>query len=119
MSSSRVYNKRMVVYEVNLSIDREIEREYRSWLDDHVRRILALPGFTGARLYRRDPAAEEAGADDGRVHLTVQYALVDRAALAAYLEHHAPALRRDGLDRFSGRSDASRRVLDEERVYRA
>jgi len=79
----------MVVYEVNLSIDREIERKYRSWLDDHVRRILALPVHGRAALPPR-PAAEEAGADDGRVHLTVQYALVDRAALAAYLEHHAP-----------------------------
>ena len=30
----------MVVYEVNLSIDREIEQDDRTWLDDRVRRIL-------------------------------------------------------------------------------
>ena len=108
----------MVVYEVNLSIDREIERDYRAWLDEHVRRILALPGFTGARLFRRDPA-DEGRSDEGRVHLTVQYALVDRAALEAYLEQHAPALRREGLERFPGRFAATRRILDEESVFGA
>ena len=108
----------MVVYEVNLAVDREIEADYRSWLDDHVRRILALPGFTGARLFRRDPS-DEGRPDEGRVHLTVQYALADRAALAAYLDQHAPALRREGLERFPGRFVATRRILDEERAYGA
>jgi hypothetical protein len=33
-----------VVYEVKLAVDREIEQDDRSGLDDHVRRILALRG---------------------------------------------------------------------------
>ncbi|MCU0231636.1 MAG: DUF4286 family protein [Acidobacteria bacterium] len=108
----------MVVYEVNLSVDGAIEREFCAWLDDHVRRIVALPGFTGARLLRRDPAVEDLP-DDGRVPLTVQYTLRDRAALADYLERHAPALRREGLQRFPGRFQATRRVLEPERDYGA
>jgi hypothetical protein len=108
----------MVVYEVNLSVDGEIEAEFRAWFDDHVRQILALPGFTGARLFRRDPA-EEDGPGEGRLLLTVQYALTGRAALDDYLAQHAPALRREGLLRFPGRFTATRRVLDEERAYGA
>src|SRR5687767_12455627 len=39
-----------VIYEVNLAVDREIAVEYRSWLVKHVQEMLALPGFTGARI---------------------------------------------------------------------
>lgn len=96
-----------VVYEVNLDLDAAIEGEYRAWLDAHVREILAIDGFTGARVF----AINEPAAGDGRVALCVQYALRDPAALDAYLREHAPRLRADGLARFGGRFTATRRVL--------
>jgi hypothetical protein len=42
----------MVDGEVNLSVDREIEEDCRSWRGGRMRRILALPGFTGTRRTR-------------------------------------------------------------------
>ncbi|MFT3808139.1 DUF4286 family protein [Arenimonas sp.] len=96
-----------LVYEVNLSVRRDIEADYRAWLDAHVREILALPGFTGATVFeRREPPAA-----DGEFCLCVHYRLRDEAALADYLRDHAPRLRADGTARFGEKFRADRRVL--------
>jgi hypothetical protein len=97
----------VITYEVNLFVQRAIEPGFRTWLDAHVREILALPGFTGARVYERlePPPAE------GELVLCTQYHLADEAALANYLREFAPAMRADGLDRFGDRFRAERRVL--------
>lgn len=96
-----------VVYEVNLDVDASIADDYRAWLEGHIREILALPGFIGARLAQVDDPA----APSGRVALCVQYTLRDAAALDAYLRDHAPRLRAEGQARFDGRFSAQRRVL--------
>ncbi|GAB2627165.1 DUF4286 family protein [Novilysobacter erysipheiresistens] len=96
-----------VVYEVNLDIDADVIAAYRRWLDAHVAEICALPGFTGARVFEVvEPATAE-----GRVALCVQYLLRDAAALDDYLADHAARMRADGLARFGGRFNASRRIL--------
>lgn len=66
-----------VVYEVELDVDAAVIADYRAWLDAHVAAILALPGFTGARVFE----IAEPPAADGRVALCVQYTLRDPAAL--------------------------------------
>lgn len=98
-----------VVYEVNLEIDAAIEHDYRDWLAAHIDVILALPGFTAARLFEQD----EPAAEPGRFRLCVQYTLVDAAALARYLAEHAPRMREEGIARFGTRFSATRRVLRE------
>jgi heme-degrading monooxygenase HmoA len=98
----------VIVYEVNLFVQRAIEPEYRAWFDAHVREMVALPGFEGAELFeRRDPAAA-----DGEFALCVHYRMRDAAALDAYLREHAPRLRADGVARFGARFRAERRVLE-------
>lgn len=96
-----------VVYEVNLDVDAAVTADYRVWLDAHVVEILALPGFTGARVFE---VAEPPAADD-RIALCVQYTLRDAAALDSYLHGHAARMRADGVARFGGRFTASRRIL--------
>ncbi|HEY0504735.1 MAG TPA: DUF4286 family protein [Lysobacter sp.] len=95
-----------VVYEVLLDVDADVEVAFREWLDDHVRQIVALPGFMDARLSRVD----DPPALPGRLSLCVQYTLHDAAALDAYLRDHAPRMRADGQARFGGRFSAQRRV---------
>ena len=97
----------VVVYEVNLEVETSIADGYREWLEAHVAAILALPGFTGARIL---DVLEPAPAV-GWIGLCVQYALRDQAAFDAYLRNHAAAMRADGEARFGGRFRASRRVL--------
>lgn len=96
-----------VIYEVNLDVDAEIAADYRAWLDAHVRDMLALPGFTDARVFE----VVEPPATPGRIHFCAHYALRDAAALDAYLLDHAPRMRAQGAARFGDRFRASRRVL--------
>lgn len=96
-----------VIYEVNIEVDAAAHDDYRVWLRDHIAEILALPGFTGAKVFEvLDPPPSA-----GRVGLCVQYALQDRASLDDYLRDHAPRLRADGAARFGDRFQATRRVL--------
>lgn len=99
--------REMVIYEVNLFVQRAIEREYRDWLMPHIAEILTLPGFVRAELFEvlePVPAAEE-------VALCTRYHLRDRTALQDYFRDHAPRLRADGIARFGDRFRAERRVL--------
>ncbi len=96
-----------VIYEVNIEVDAAAHDDYRVWLHDHIAEILALPGFTGAKLFE----VLEPPPSAGRVGLSVQYALKSREALDDYLRDHAPRLRADGMSRFGGRFQATRRVL--------
>ena len=107
-----------VLYEVNLAVDREIADGYAAWLGPHIQEVLAVDGFTGAEWWEVEaegaaPEASGAGTSDGRAQWCVQYRLRDRAALQAYFDHHAARLRGDGLARFAGRFEATRRVLAE------
>ncbi|TXH77735.1 MAG: DUF4286 family protein [Lysobacteraceae bacterium] len=96
-----------VLYEVNIEVDAAAHEEYRRWLRSHIAEILALPGFTGARIFDvLDPPPSA-----GRIGLCVQYALKNQAALDDYLRDHAPRLRADGIARFGDRFQAARRVL--------
>ena len=96
----------MIVYEVNLRVERAIAAAYAQWLPAHVAQMLALPGFTGAEVFE-DPAADDAS----NVAWCCQYRLVDAAALERYLQEHAPRMRADGVARFGARFSATRRVL--------
>ena len=95
-----------VIYEVNLSVQKEIAAEYRAWLGGQVQEMLTLPGFTGARILE---IVEEAGSSE--TTFCTQYELVDQAALDDYLRVHAGRMRADGISRFGDRFRASRRVL--------
>ena len=95
-----------VVYEVTLDADAAVADAYRAWLEAHVARMLALPGFVSARWFDvAEPAVP------GRVGWCVQYRLRDRAALDAYLRTYAPGMRAEGQARFGERVRASRRIL--------
>ena len=94
----------MVIYEVNLAVDNDVAEAFAVWLREHIRAMLAFDGFDHAVWYQRDPGG-------GRQHWSVHYHVDSGRALTAYFEHHAAAMRQDGLARFGGRFDADRRIL--------
>ena len=98
----------MIVYEVNLSVERLIAEEYAGWLHAHVRELLALEGFVDATILR-EPEHDQ----PEREHYVVHYRLESRDALERYLREDAPRMRAEGVERFGGRFTAWRRVLEE------
>jgi hypothetical protein len=97
----------VIVYEVNLQVQRTIAAEYLPWLASHVAQMLALPGFVSAESF-----AVPDQHDDTRIACCVQYRLRDRVALEAYLRDHAAGMRADAVARFGDRFSAQRRVLE-------
>lgn len=104
MSTSEAH---AVVYQVALEADAAIEREFDTWLRDHVADMLALPGFVAAEIL----VGTEPPPAPGRVSRTVFYRLRDQAALDAYLRDHAPRMREQGALRFGDRFSVTRRTL--------
>lgn len=100
----------VVLYEVNLAVDAEIADACAAWLRPHIAEILRLDGFMGAEWFELEPHEADG---DARVHWCVQYRLPSREALQTYFDEHAARLRGDGMDRFAGRFEASRRVMTE------
>jgi hypothetical protein len=101
----------VIIYEVNLSIDRDVVAEYDAWLVGHIDEILALDGFIGADWY------ELVDQQSDRCEYVVQYRLRDREALERYFRDHAERMRRDGTERFGGRFAATRRVMERRRAF--
>jgi len=95
-----------LIYEVTLDIQAAAAAEFDGWLKEHVREMLALPGFHDARILK--PEGPEAGTE----RRVVQYTLGSRAELDQYLVEHAPRMREDGARRFGEKMKSSRRVLD-------
>lgn len=93
-----------VIYEVNLVPEPAIAGQFDDWLNEHVREMLALPGFIDATISRVER-------EDGPAARTVHYELQSRESLEQYLAEHAPRMRQHGIDRFGDRFTATRRIL--------
>lgn len=93
------------IYEVSLTVDRDLAAAFDEWLAAHMRDMLALPGFVSARSFVVDTD------EPGRVGRIAQYVLESEEALDEYLQGPAAAMRESAALLFEGRYSASRRVL--------
>lgn len=96
----------MVVYEVNLKVNKAIAAEFQDWLAIHVDEMLAIKGFEKAQCL-----LEEKTDEPDKVYWTTQYYLTDRASLQDYFDNHAAVMRQDGIDRFGDQFSAERRIF--------
>ena len=100
----------MIIYEVNLEVEPEIQNEFTKWLDQHIKEILSIEGFTKAQWFNRDPKDEDL--NPKLTYFTIHYYLKDREAYENYLQNHASFYRKDGQKRFGKKFKANRRVLE-------
>ncbi|MCB0288028.1 MAG: DUF4286 family protein [Calditrichaeota bacterium] len=96
----------MIIYEVNLDIDRSIETEYAAFMAHHIDEMLQFDGFESAEWFEREGEGNEKIAC-----WTVHYHLRSMADLEHYFEHHAARMRSDGKNKFGDRFTANRRIL--------
>lgn len=99
------------IYEVRIDVDQAKADEYEIWLRDHIAKIVEAAGFLYGDLYREsEPPA-------GRVVWVSQYVAPSMEIIEQYLAHHAALFRADGVSRFAGHFEISRRILSfQERV---
>ena len=75
-----------LIYEVTLDIQAASAVEFDGWLKDHVREMLALPGFHDARILKPE------GPEPGTERRVVQYTLGSRGELFDLIEDLLPAI---------------------------
>lgn len=69
-----------MIYEINIKADRQVAGKFAKWLPEHVKKVLACPGFITAHWFKTDePEAT-------RVPWTVQYEVESETALENYLK---------------------------------
>lgn len=93
------------IYEVTLSVDREIVDAFDAWLEDHVQDMLDVPGFLKAETFELEDD------DEGRARRVAHYYLASEEDLEKYLAGPANAMRQSGIALFTDRFEASCRVL--------
>lgn len=103
----------MVIYEVNADIDPDIADAFYAWLLPHIQELLRIDGFISAELF----VVENPDSEVKR--WSVQYRLENREKLQHYLDHYAPVLRQDGIERFGEKYRTSRRIMSAERGFLA
>lgn len=102
----------MVIYEVNLLIDKEIYEQFQLWLNDHVKKMLQFPGFMQAQVLK--PEEDET---PNQKKLTVHYQLDNHNALLNYFKHFAASMRDEGLKQFQSKFSAERRVYEIQSIF--
>lgn len=95
----------MIIYEVSLSVDKDIYPRYHEWLKKHVKDMLDVPGFMQASILKPE---NEYVTD--KEQLTVLYRLDTRESLDVYFKEYAAKVREEGLRLFKDKFSVQRRI---------
>jgi len=101
----------MVYYEVNISVQDQVVRDYRHWLPDHIEHLLQFPGFKNAEVFECETLKP------GWLEMIVVYELRDRESLERYLREDAPRMREAVTKLFQDSIQIHRRVLRRVQSY--
>ena len=93
------------LYEVTVTVDRDIEEEYDAWLRSHVEVSLQAPGITGIEVF------EQHDDEAGSVRRITQYRFASDADLDRYLAEDAKALQKSVPFALQGGLQKSARML--------
>lgn len=97
----------MVIYEVNLDINKQIFSEYYSWLVKHIELMLQFDGFMYAEV------ANETEEEDAKsTKITIRYIIKSLKDLESYLTHFAEQMRADAAQRFGEQFTSTRRIFN-------
>ena len=96
----------MYIYNVTLSIDESIHKEWLAWIQSHIPEVLATGKFTSAKLTQ--VLVEE---DMGGITYSVQYTAKTREDLDNYYKEDAERLRSGGMQKFADKMLAFRTEL--------
>ncbi len=84
----------MIIYEIDLSIEKSAAGEVSKWLPDQVKNTLANPGFIAGRLYRLNDSAEN------KLLWRIQFEIDNAISLEGYLAKTNQTLQDQAKDKF-------------------
>lgn len=96
-----------LIYEVNLRINQENEKQFIAWLKPHIKEVVRKGNFISAKLFRE--------VKDNS--WTVQYLARDQKQLDFYLEHLAALFRSEAPTLFEGKFTCFRRIFQLEEEF--
>lgn len=97
----------MVIYNVTVGIDRDIEREWLSWMKgEHIPKVMNCGIFSDYNIFKVLSHEEEA-----TVSYSIQYHANTVDDVSNYLENFAPPLVKEHKERYKNRHVAFRSLL--------
>lgn len=102
----------MIIYEVNLSIDKDIYPKFYLWLKKHAKEMLEFQGFIQAIILK--PENQQLS---NKEELVVQYKLENRESLTHYFTEFAPKMQGEGINLFKNKFSAKRRIFEIQNIF--
>jgi len=96
----------MYIYNVTVTIDESIHKEWRSWIEVHIQEVLATNKFTKAKLTKILAASQMES-----ISYSIQYTAQSKEKLDEYYKVEAPKLRENSLNKFSDKMHSFRTEL--------
>jgi hypothetical protein len=96
----------MVIYEVNVNVNKDIYNEYYKWLITHMDEMLKMDGFTKVEI-----GLVENQDDDSKKKVRVSYTIDTYDNLQKYLSENAPKMRSAAIEIFGDKFHADRRII--------
>jgi hypothetical protein len=95
----------MFIYNVTINVDASIHEEWLKWMrEKHMKEVVDTGCFTHSRMLR-------VLADDEGATYSAQYFFDTMEQYERYRSQHAPALQREGFERFGDKFIAYRTLL--------
>lgn len=100
----------MIIYRVSVAVDADVVEDWQSWMQQHhVPDVISTGFFDSAEMFRvQEPTADK----HARQCFVFEYRTSSTERLQAYAEQAAPALQRDHTQRYEGKFEASREILE-------
>lgn len=100
----------MIFYNVSITLNKQIERDWLSWMKEaHMPDVMKTGFFNNCKIFKIVLPANAVK----EVSFLIQYECESLEQYMAYSENHAPKLQQKHTEKFSGMFTASRMVLEE------
>ena len=94
----------MIIYEVDICIQKSIYKEYIIWLNNHIEKMLKIDGFSHFEKYKTIN-------EESVQHVIIHYYVENMKKLENYFSNFAKFMRNDGTELFKENITIKRRIL--------
>jgi len=94
----------MIIYEINITINKILYNEYINWLNNHIKLILKNDGFIKSEKFVYDESKKT-------ISISVHYFIKSIEQLNYYLKYNSQKMREEGVKKFPNGVNIKRRIL--------